>query len=95
MRAAYFLKVVSAFFGFLLLLSSSADAATAPGTVIHSQASAYFVDESKQSYTVTSNEVTTLVREVTGVFLQSDQHRCGRGRQCTDICPPPYQYRQH
>ena len=77
MRAAYFLKVVSAFFGFLLLLSSSADAATAPGTVIHSQASAYFVDESKQSYTVTSNEVTTLVREVTGVFLQSDQHRWG------------------
>ncbi|WP_422490614.1 hypothetical protein [Endozoicomonas sp. ALE010] len=61
-----------------LLIAGPVLAATPPGTLIRSQAQAYFLDEYQQSYMVNSNEVTTLIREVTGVRLENSQRLLGK-----------------
>jgi uncharacterized repeat protein (TIGR01451 family) len=64
--------------GFLVLLaialivSSSANAQTPAGTLIQNQASATFQDLSGNTYTATSNQVTTLVLPVFGVSVLPD-----------------------
>lgn len=63
---------------FSLLMADPVLAATPPGTLIRSQAQAYFLDEYQQSYMVNSNEVTTLIREVTGVRLENNQRLLGK-----------------
>ncbi len=53
----------------ILSLAMVAEAATPAGTLLRSQASASFLDENGSRYQVSSNEVTTLIRPVTGIHL--------------------------
>ncbi len=81
MRTVSFLlrQLVSPFllWSLMLLTTTSAFAATPGGTLIRSQAQAFFQDEFNQPVTVLSNEVTTLIQDVTGVRLDADQTRVG------------------
>ena len=56
----------------LLLVSATAQAQTPAGTVIRNQASATFQDAIGNTYTATSNEVTTIVLPVFGVSIIPD-----------------------
>ena len=53
----------------ILSLAMVAEAATPVGTLLRSQASASFLDENGSRYQVSSNEVTTLIKPVTGIHL--------------------------
>ena len=55
-----------------LVLSSAVQAQTPAGTVIQNQASATFEDTAGNTYTATSNQVTTIVLPVYGVSVLPD-----------------------
>ncbi|PJE80757.1 hypothetical protein CI610_00245 [invertebrate metagenome] len=73
-NTVYFRLLLAALF---IFLSLKALAVTPPGTVIRSQAQAWFFDENHVRQQVSSNEVVTLIQSVTGVHLNKSQNQWG------------------